>query len=69
MHRFRVDGVENDQCTLSREEAAHALKVLRMRPGDICEVSDGERLFSGVLEEESRDLMKSFFGRLRKRES
>ena len=54
MHRFRVDGVENDQCTLSREEAAHALKVLRMRPGDICEVSDGERLFSGVLEENAR---------------
>ncbi len=54
MHRFRVEAIDGPECVLSPEEAAHALKVLRMRPGDGCEVSDGERLFSGVLREGAR---------------
>jgi len=54
MHRFRVEEIQGDICALSKEEANHALKVLRMRVGDMCEISDGQRIFEGTLLENAR---------------
>ncbi len=43
MHRFHVppDQARGGDIRLSREESRHALKVLRLRPGDMAEVLDG----------------------------
>ena len=52
MHRFCVPGsyAPGQELTLPPEEAAHALKVLRLREGDEVEVFNGEGArFSAVL--------------------
>jgi len=52
MHRCGVEEQlhEGVTVTLSREESAHAAKVLRLRPGDAVQLLDGENLHMGVLE-------------------
>jgi len=58
MHRFIVrEGLNVDaEVQLSREETAHAFKVLRLRAGEEVELTDGVgRLFSGELTEVSRE--------------
>ena len=60
MHRFIVrEGLAaGAQVQLSQEEAAHAFKVLRLRPGEEVELTDGEgRLFGAKLNEVSRELV------------
>ena len=44
MHRFKINKneIENARAPLSMEEAAHALKVLRLKDGDNVQALDGE---------------------------
>lgn len=53
MHRFHFDPQTvsaDNQVILSREESYHALKVLRLRPGDVVELLDGQgRKIRGVV--------------------
>lgn len=53
LHRFFVDdqGFIDGHGWLSQEEAAHALRVLRLRPGDAVELSDGRQRYAALLEE------------------
>ena len=37
MHRFFADFLDENSAVLNEEEAAHALKVLRLRQGDACQ--------------------------------
>ena len=61
MHRFYVDSVQNGFAQLTEEDRKHALKVLRLKPGENVEaVCAGERL-SAVLRE---DAMLEITGRL-----
>ena len=51
MHRFYADerGVAGDIATLCEEDARHATRVLRMKPGEGCELFAGGRRFSGEI--------------------
>ncbi len=51
MHRFFVEEplVEGALVSLSREESAHAIRVLRLKAGDPVQLLDGEALFAGEL--------------------
>ncbi|MGN1369483.1 MAG: 16S rRNA (uracil(1498)-N(3))-methyltransferase [Aristaeellaceae bacterium] len=51
MHRFYADeqGVTDDIATLCEEDARHATRVLRMKPGEGCELFAGGRRFSGEI--------------------
>lgn len=51
MHRFYADegGVVNGAARLSPEDAQHALRVLRMRPGDACELFAQEGRYAAEL--------------------
>jgi 16S rRNA U1498 N3-methylase RsmE len=44
MHRFKINKneIDNARAPLSQEEAAHALKVLRLRDGETVQALDGE---------------------------
>ncbi|HIX20094.1 MAG TPA: 16S rRNA (uracil(1498)-N(3))-methyltransferase, partial [Candidatus Akkermansia intestinigallinarum] len=44
MHRCCLPGADwsADSLLLEGEEAHHALRVMRLRPGDVCELFDGE---------------------------
>ena len=42
MHRFLAEKIEGGIALLPPEEARHALKVLRLKPGDAVAVSDGQ---------------------------
>lgn len=60
MHRFIVRGAggfaAGDAVELPREEAQHAVKVLRLRPGDEVELIDGEgRAWAGEIARAERD--------------
>lgn len=62
MHRFIVrEGLETGSSVqLSKEEAAHAFKVLRLRAGEAVELTDGAgRLFAGELTEVSREMVSA----------
>ena len=50
MHRFFADRTADGHAVLSAEEAAHALRVLRMQPGDPCQAIADGRLFDARLE-------------------
>ena len=51
MYRFFAIRLDDTRAQLPEEETQHALKVLRMRPGDVCQaLTDGE-IFDAVLEE------------------
>ena len=53
MHRFFAIRLDEARAELPEEEALHALRVLRMHPGDACQaLTDGE-IFDAVLEETS----------------
>ena len=43
MHRFHIDGTQimEKRALLSKEEAAHALRVLRLKDGSPIEALDG----------------------------
>jgi 16S rRNA (uracil1498-N3)-methyltransferase len=41
MHVFYAEDVSGSQLVLSREESTHAVKVLRLAPGNVAEVIDG----------------------------
>ena len=49
MHRFYADdrGVTGETAFLCEEDAHHAIRVLRMKPGEGCELFSGGRRFSG----------------------
>lgn len=49
MHRFYADdrGVTEETAHLCEEDAHHAIRVLRMKPGEPCELFAGGRRFSG----------------------
>lgn len=51
MHRFFVEEplAEGALVTLSREESAHAARVLRLKAGDPVQLLDGEAIFEGEL--------------------
>ena len=52
MHRFFVEtpvGGVGETITLSREESAHASRVLRLRPGEEIRLLDGENLWEAQL--------------------
>lgn len=62
MHRFIVKAAlcEGALVEFSAEEAAHAFRVLRLRPGEAVEVSDGEgALFAAELTDVSRDAVRA----------
>ncbi|MBI1306199.1 MAG: RsmE family RNA methyltransferase [Bacteroidetes bacterium] len=42
MHQFFFEHISSDVIAFSEEEAAHAIKVLRLKPGDVCEATDGK---------------------------
>ena len=51
MHRFFAVRLDDVRAQLPEEEALHALRVLRMTPGDVCQaIMDGE-IYDAVLEE------------------
>lgn len=50
MQTFFVAAPAEGRCALSPEDAHHALRVLRMRPGDPMAVAYGGRRFAAVLE-------------------
>lgn len=41
MHVFFAENVSGSQLVLSREESTHAVKVLRLTPGNVAEIVDG----------------------------
>ncbi len=51
MHRFHIDGtqIKEKRALLSREEAAHALRVLRLKDGSAIEALDGHDAWKAVL--------------------
>ena len=51
MHRFFAARIDDSRAELPPEEEAHALKVLRMGPGDLCQALVEGSLFSAVIEE------------------
>ena len=60
MHRFIVKGLPASAAgqvvELPREEAQHAVKVLRLRPGDRVELIDGEgRVYAAEMTQAGRD--------------
>ena len=60
MHRFIVRGMPpsapGDVIELPREEAQHAVKVLRLRPGDAVELIDGEgRVYAAEIARAERE--------------
>lgn len=62
MHRFIVQsGLERgEEALLSPEEAAHASRVLRLRPGEEIELMDGAgRLFAAELTSVSREAVSA----------
>ena len=62
MHRFIVRAAlcEGALIDFPAEEAAHAFKVLRLRPGENVEVSDGEgALFAAELTDVSREIVRA----------
>lgn len=52
MHRFYADesGVVNGLAQLPREDALHAARVLRMKPGEACELFAGNDRFAAVVD-------------------
>lgn len=52
MHRFYADesGVVNGLAHLPQEDAVHAARVLRMKPGEACELFAGDVRFAAVVE-------------------
>ncbi len=53
MHRFYVEtpiSAVQETVTLSKEESAHAARVLRLRPGEEIRLLDGENLWAAELE-------------------
>jgi len=58
MHRFYAERMDEDHAALPPEEASHALRVLRMGPGDACQALLEEKLFSAhILETEPRVIL------------
>ena len=51
MHRFFATRIGPDRAELPPEEAAHALRVLRMHTGDACQALVEGGLYSAVIEE------------------
>jgi 16S rRNA (uracil1498-N3)-methyltransferase len=50
MQLFFTSGVKGDTCSLSEEESLHCIKVLRFRPGDPVDLTDGRgKIYSGTL--------------------
>lgn len=51
MHRFHIDGTQimEKRALLSKEEAAHALRVLRLKDGSTIEALDGHDAWKAVL--------------------
>ncbi len=51
MHRFFVDGrgIENGTAYLAPAEAEHALRVLRLKPGDEVALLDGLKIYRAVI--------------------
>ena len=52
MHRFYADeqGVQGDTACLCEEDARHAVRVLRMKTGEACELFADGRRFSGKID-------------------
>ena len=51
MHRFFAERIGADTAVLSKEESAHALRVLRMNEGDACQaILEGELFAAQILE-------------------
>lgn len=51
MHRFFAARTEGERAVLPPEEAAHALRVLRLAPGDACQALIDGALFDARIEE------------------
>ena len=51
MHRFHIDGTQimEKRALLSKQEAAHALRVLRLKDGSPIEALDGHDAWKAVL--------------------
>lgn len=49
MARFFAEKIENGQAVLSAEEAHHALRVLRIREGEACEIICEGLIYEGVM--------------------
>ncbi len=51
MHRFYADerGVTGDNASLCEEDARHATRVLRMKPGEDCELFSGGKRYLGKI--------------------
>ena len=50
MHRFFATRLNDTQASLSKEEAAHALKVLRLSPGDCCQALMDGNIYAARIE-------------------
>ena len=64
MHRFFAVRLDEAHAELPEEEAQHALRVLRMNPGDACQALTGGDIFEAVLEETSPRVILSLGERL-----
>ncbi len=51
MHRFFADYLEENSAVLSQEEAAHALKVLRLKAGDACQALMPDGIYAARIAE------------------
>lgn len=57
MHRFFAETAEEGRVILSREESNHALRVLRMTPGDACQVLLAGEIYAAVIEKAGENVV------------
>ena len=59
MHRFFADLLDENQAVLKEDEAAHALKVLRLKEGDECQaLTDGSVYAARIAETQPRVILQ-----------
>lgn len=53
MRRVFVSSIDQDTASIQGDKARHLARVVRIRPGELLEVSDGQRAFAGTVEASS----------------
>ncbi len=64
MHRFFAERINDDTARLTAQEAHHALKVLRLKPGDEVQLIMEDALYSAVLSADAPEVLARVGARL-----
>lgn len=64
MHRFFAERSGPDTAVLSKEESAHALRVLRMNEGDACQAILAGELYAAQIAQAGETVVLSLMGKL-----